>query len=133
MTGYNTRWLSPDSLLRNMTLLGLGWKLWRGREKVYVSKLQRSMLMGRWKILSPSLIFELASLGMTLLFPANLAIRDVFFDANVGNITISSVEERTCADATRTVVHATTPETAYHWDKAQASLLRGNQHILITQ
>ena len=52
-------------------------------------------------------------------------IGDACFDQNVGNITISDVEERTYAGATRTVVHATTSETTYYWDKATGILVEG--------
>jgi hypothetical protein len=54
-----------------------------------------------------------------------LDIGDACFDQNVGNITISDVEERTYAGATRTVVHATTSETTYYWDKATGILVEG--------
>lgn len=50
----------------------------------------------------------------------------MFFDKHVGNITISSVEERSYAGAPRTVVHAKTPETAYYWDQDTGFLVEGN-------
>jgi hypothetical protein len=72
-----------------------------------------------------NLNLKTGQLGDDLIIPANLNIGDMFFDINVGNITISDVEERTYAVATRTVVHATTPETTYYWDKATGILVEG--------
>jgi hypothetical protein len=72
-----------------------------------------------------NLNLKTGQLGDDLIIPANLNIGDMFFDINVGNITISDVEERTYAGATRTVVHATTPETTYYWDKATGILVEG--------
>ena len=68
---------------------------------------------------------QTGQLGDDLIIPANLDVGDVFFDQNVGNITISGVEERTYAGAKRTVVHATTPETTYYWHKATGILVEG--------
>jgi hypothetical protein len=44
----------------------------------------------------------------------------------VGNMTISGVEERTCAGATRTIVSGATLQTTYYWDKATGVLVEGN-------
>jgi hypothetical protein len=73
-----------------------------------------------------TLNLETGQLGDDFVIPANLNSGDTFFDKNVGNITISSVEERTYAGATRTTAHATTPETTYYWDKATGILVEGN-------
>jgi hypothetical protein len=72
-----------------------------------------------------NLNLQTGQLGDDLIIPANLNVGDMFFDINVGNITISGVEEKTYAGATRTVVHATTPETTYYWDKATGILVEG--------
>ena len=72
-----------------------------------------------------TLNLETGQLGDDFIIPANLNSGDTFFDKNVGNITISSVEERTYAGATRTVVHATTSETTYYWDKATGVVVEG--------
>jgi hypothetical protein len=72
-----------------------------------------------------TLTIETGQLGDGFIIPANLNSSDTFFDKNVGNITISGVEERTYAGATRTVVHAATPETTYYWDKATGVLVEG--------
>jgi len=76
-----------------------------------------------------TLNLETGQLGDDLIIPANLNSGDIFFDKNVGNITISSVEEKTCAGATRTVVHAATSETRYYWDKATGILVEGNSQL----
>jgi len=73
-----------------------------------------------------TLNLETGQLGDDFVIPANLNSGDTFFDKNVGNITISSVEERTYAGATRTTAPATTPETTYYWDKATGILVEGN-------
>ena len=76
-----------------------------------------------------TLNLETGQLGDDFVIPANLNSSDTFFDKNVGNITISSVEERTYAGATRAVAHATTPETTYYWDKATGILVEGNSRF----
>jgi hypothetical protein len=58
--------------------------------------------------------------------PANLQRLHTFFDKNVGNITIGGVEEKTCAGATRTVVCASTAETAFYWDRSTGILVEAN-------
>ena len=76
-----------------------------------------------------TLNLETGQLGDDFIIPANLNSGDTFFDKNVGNITISSVEEKTCAGATRTVAHAATSETTYYWDKATGILVEGNSQF----
>jgi len=76
-----------------------------------------------------TLNLETGQLGDDFIIPANLNSGDTFFDKNVGNITISAVEERTYAGATRTVVHAATSETSYYWDKATGVLVEGSSHL----
>jgi hypothetical protein len=73
-----------------------------------------------------TLNLETGQLGDDFIIPANLNSGDVFFDKNVGNITISGVEKRTYAGATRTVVSAATSETTYYWDQATGILVEGN-------
>jgi hypothetical protein len=72
-----------------------------------------------------TLNLETGQLGDDFIIPANLNSGDTFFDKNVGNITISGVEERTYAGATRTVMHAAISETTYYWDKATGVLVEG--------
>jgi hypothetical protein len=72
---------------------------------------------------------ETGQLGDDFIIPANLNSGDTFFDKNVGNITITGVEEKSCAGATRTVVHAATSETTYYWDQASGILVEGTSQF----
>ena len=72
-----------------------------------------------------TLNLETGQLGDDFIIPANLNVGDVFFDKNVGNITISGVEEKTYAGATRSVVTAATSETTYYWDQTTGVLVEG--------
>jgi hypothetical protein len=81
---------------------------------------------GTNETMTTTLDLETGKLGDDFIVPANLNSGDTFFDKNAGNITISNVEEKTYAGATRTIAHATTPETSYYWDKATGLLVEGN-------
>jgi hypothetical protein len=59
------------------------------------------------------------------IIPANLQAGESFTDSNVGKITISSVEQRVYAGATRTVVTASTHNTTFVWDQATGFSLDG--------
>jgi len=72
-----------------------------------------------------TLNLETGQLGDEFIIPANLNKGDTFLDKYHGNITISAVEERTYAGATRTVVSATTAQSTYYWDKATGVLVEG--------
>jgi hypothetical protein len=72
-----------------------------------------------------TLNLETGQLGDDFIIPANLNVSDVFFDKNMGNITITDVEEGTYAGATRSVVIAATSETKYYWDQTTGVLLEG--------
>jgi len=72
-----------------------------------------------------TLNLETGQLGDDFIIPANLNVGDVFFDKNVGNITISGVEEKTYAGVTRSVVTAATSETTYYWDQTTGVLVEG--------
>jgi hypothetical protein len=72
-----------------------------------------------------TLNLETGQLGDDFIIPANLNVGDVFFDKNVGNITISGVEEKTYASVTRSVITAATSETTYYWDQATGVLVEG--------
>jgi hypothetical protein len=80
---------------------------------------------GTQEEVTTTLNLETGQLGEDFIIPANLNSGDTFFDENAGNITISGVEERTCAGAKRTVVHATSLGTTYYWDKATGILVEG--------
>jgi hypothetical protein len=75
-----------------------------------------------------TLNLETGQLGDDFIIPANLNVGDVFFDKNVGNITISGVEEKTYAGVTRSVMTAATSETTYYWDQATGVLVEGFSH-----
>jgi hypothetical protein len=60
------------------------------------------------------------------IIPANLKTGDQFLDSRVGNISISSTEQRTYAGATRTVVSATSLDNTYVWDQATGISVEGN-------
>jgi hypothetical protein len=89
---------------------------------------------GSWLNETVQLNVETGQLGDDFIIPANLNSGDTFFDKGHGNITISGVEERTYAGATRTIVSGTVSETAqqttyqttYYWDKATGVLVEGN-------
>jgi hypothetical protein len=72
-----------------------------------------------------TLNLETGQLGDEFIIPANLNKGDTFLDKYHGNITISAVEERTYAGATRTVLSATTAQSTYYWDKATGVLVEG--------
>jgi hypothetical protein len=84
------------------------------------------MFDGTWSNETVALNLETGQLGDNFIIPANLSNGDTFFDKLQGNITISGVEEKTCAGVTRTVVSGTTPQTTYYWDKATGVLVEGN-------
>ena len=65
-----------------------------------------------------ALNLETGQLGDDFIIPANLVKGDTFYDKNLGNVTISGVEEISVAGATRTVVSATTYQTTFYWDQA---------------
>jgi hypothetical protein len=72
-----------------------------------------------------TLNLDTGQLGDDFIIPANLNSGDTFLDEYTGNITISGVEERTYAGATRTVVVGATSQTTYYWDKAIGVLVEG--------
>lgn len=84
---------------------------------------------GTREAMTITLNLETGQLGDDFIIPADLNSGDTFFDKNVGNITISRVEEKTYAGATRTVAHASTSETTYYWDKATGVLVEGNSQF----
>ena len=84
---------------------------------------------GTREAMTITLNLETGQLGDGFIIPADLNSGDTFFDKNVGNITISSVEERTYAGATRTVAHASTSETTYYWDRVTGVLVEGNSRF----
>jgi hypothetical protein len=57
--------------------------------------------------------------------PANLTTGDKFYDSNVGNITITGIEQRSFAGAIRTVINATIGDNTYIWDQATGISVEG--------
>jgi hypothetical protein len=78
---------------------------------------------------SVSLNLETGQLGDDFIIPANLKPYDTFLDQYHGSITITGVEERKYAGATRTVVYASTAQSTYYWDKATGILVEGTSEF----
>jgi hypothetical protein len=76
-----------------------------------------------------TLNLETGQLGDEFIIPANLNSGDIFFDEHFGNITISDVEQRACAGATRTVVRASTPTTMFYWDRATGVFVEASSSL----
>jgi len=70
-----------------------------------------------------TLNLETGQLGDDFFIPANLSTGDVFYDAHVGNITITGSEQRTYAGAERTVLSGHTNVTTFYWDKQTGILV----------
>ena len=69
-----------------------------------------------------TLNLETGQIGDAFIIPANLDKGDTFRSSE-GNITVSGVEERTYAGATRSVVYASTARTMFHWDQSTGFLV----------
>jgi hypothetical protein len=72
---------------------------------------------GSTEIFNSTLNLRTGKLIDDFIVPANLNAGDIFLDRNLGNITISRVEEHNYAGATRTVLYASTNQTSYIWDQ----------------
>ncbi len=68
---------------------------------------------------------ETGQIGEAFIIPANSDKGDIF-SSYEGTITISGVEEKNCAGATRSVVYATTAETVFYWDRSTGFLVEAN-------
>jgi hypothetical protein len=62
--------------------------------------------------------------GDSFIVPSKLNIGDEFYNPSIGNITISSVEQRTVLGEERTVVSAVTQYTTYYWDRQTGILVQ---------
>jgi len=78
---------------------------------------------GREETATSTLNLETGQIGDAFIIPANLDNGDVFLEQHEGTITISGVEKRTYAGATRNVVYATTAKTMFYWDKSTGFLV----------
>jgi hypothetical protein len=67
-------------------------------------------------------------LGDDFFIPNNLDVGDQFYDSSQGNITITSVEQRTVAGAERTVVSASTSFTTFYWDRQTGILVAATSY-----
>jgi hypothetical protein len=67
--------------------------------------------------------------GDSFIIPANLNPGDEFYNPYLGNITITSVEQRTVAGAERTVVSGATKQTTYYWDRQTGILVEATSSI----
>jgi len=72
--------------------------------------------------LTSTLNLETGQIGDAFIIPANLDKGDTFRSSE-GNITVSGVEERTYAGATRSVVYASTSLTMFYWDRSTGFLV----------
>jgi hypothetical protein len=71
-----------------------------------------------------TLNLETGQIGDAFIIPANLDKGDTFLSSE-GTITISGVEDRTYADATRSVVYASTSVTMFYWDQSTGVVVEG--------
>ena len=85
-----------------------------------------------------TLNLETGQLGDDFIIPANLKVGDIFYDKNVGNITIAGSERRTYVGATRNIIYATVSLNTYYWDQATGISVEGisqtsdyNMHSLV--
>ena len=80
----------------------------------------------------PDIILNLQTghLGDDFFIPANLSTGDVFYDFRLGNVTITSSQQKTCVGAQRTVLIGTvvttnnTETTTFEWDKQTGILVQ---------
>jgi len=70
--------------------------------------------------LTENINLDTGQMADELIIPANLNAGEAFLDKNqdLGNLTISGVEQKTFAGATRTVLTASGSLTSYFWDKS---------------
>jgi len=91
---------------------------------------------GTKESVTENLNLETGELRDYFIIPAGLKSGDTFFDKSVGNISISGVEVRTYAGATRTVLTGTTSNTMWYWDKSTGVLVEARssytEYTLIT-
>jgi len=78
---------------------------------------------GREETATSTLNLETGQIGDAFIIPANLDKGDTFLEQHEGTITISGVEERTYAGATRSVVYASTSLTMFYWDQSTGFLV----------
>lgn len=72
-----------------------------------------------------TLNLETGQLIDNFIIPANLTVGNQFYDSNVGNITLTGLEQKTYAGAERIVVNATSGDNTYVWDQATGVSVEG--------
>jgi hypothetical protein len=72
---------------------------------------------GSTEIFNSALDLQTGKLIDDFIIPANLKAGDTFLDQNLGNITISHVQQQVYAGATRTVLYSSTNQSSYVWDQ----------------
>lgn len=78
---------------------------------------------GREETATSTLNLETGQIGDGFIIPANLDNGDPIPEQYAGTITISGVEKRTYAGATRSVVYASTSLTMFYWDRSTGFLV----------
>jgi hypothetical protein len=77
-----------------------------------------------------TLNLQTGHLGDDFFIPANLSTGDVFYDVRIGNVTITSSQQKTCVGTQRTVLIGTvattnnTETTTFEWDKQTGILVQ---------
>jgi len=90
-------------------------------KKIYI-KITSRYSNGRKETANSTLNLETGQIGDAFIIPAKLDNGDTFLK-NEDTITISGVEERPYAGATRSVVYASTSVTMFHWDRSTGFLV----------
>jgi hypothetical protein len=80
---------------------------------------------GSNETVSSTVKLDTGNIGEAFIIPANSDKEDTF-SSYEGTITISGVEETSCAGATRSAVYANTPETMFYWDRSTGFLVEAN-------
>ncbi len=75
-----------------------------------------------------TLNLETGKLGDDFFVPANLSVGDAFYDAHVGNITVTGLEQRWYAGADRNVLTGHTNVTDFYWDQQSGILVEAYSH-----
>ena len=80
---------------------------------------------GSNETVSSTVKLDTGQIGEAFIIPANSDKGDTFLSYE-GTITISGIEETSCACATRSVVYANTSETTFYWDRSTGFLVEAN-------
>lgn len=80
---------------------------------------------GSNETVSSTVKLDTGQIGEAFIIPANSNKGDTF-SSYEGTITISGVEEKSCACATRSVIYANTSETMFYWDRSTGFLVEAN-------